>query len=575
MELKMDRVSPSSRLRGGILRYCSFRSLLVALCLALLPGAGGAQTAPGQSAPKSEAAAPGTTLQTAYVVVDGRKLFRVIGVSALPASKRAQNIADRIYRLAADPEFSVDQLVIREAPLGLEIVRGETPVLTIVEGDARLEGVELKVLAAVIGNLIKETVTQFRRERSPGYLAEHALYAAIGTVLLVLLLYFSRRAVRFVVELLEHRYRPKLDRIRAGSFGTVATAQFWQAAARTERALWWLLVLVALYVYTERVLSLFPWTRSVGSWLLELILDPLRTIAGSVFNSIPDLAFLVVLFFVVRYLLNLLRLFFLSVGSGAILLPSFEPDWAVPLYKLVRLLVIVAALVMAYPYIPGSQTDAFKGISVFAGVLFSIGSSSLLANALSGYALLLRRAFMAGDRVKIGEHVGDVVQLRQDCTVLRTPKNEEVTIPNSTVMGTHVVNFSKMAREKKLILHSTVTIGYDAPWRQVEAMLLEAAERTPGLPRDPKPFVLKTALNDFYVNYEINVYCDDASRMPQFYSSLHQNILDAFNEHGVQIMSPHFRAQPEQAVVVPKEKWFEAPAQRDAVDRPGADKEKK
>ena len=565
---------PSSGWRDRIFR-CGFLLWLLAVSF------------PGLSADLSQAPAPrpaeqsrpdpeaGPSLHSAYIVVDGRKLFRVIGVSTFPAEVRAGRIAERIYQVAADPGFTGDQLGIREARIGLDIFVGETKLLTVVDGDARLEGVEPSVLATVIVEAVKEAVTLYRKERSAEYLAEHALYAAIGTVLLALLLYFSRRAVNFVVHWLEQRYRPKLDRIRAGSFGTVATAQFWQAAARTRSALWWLLVFVAIYVYTERVLSLFPWTRRVGAWLLDLILDPLRTIGEAVLQAIPNVGFLVVLFIVVRYLLNLLRLFFLSVGSGAILLPRFEPDWAVPLYKLIKLLVIVAALVMAYPYIPGSQTEAFKGISVFVGVLFSIGSSSLLANALSGYALLLRRAFVAGDRVRVGEHTGDVVQLRQDCTVLRTPKNEEITIPNSVVMGTNVVNYSRMAREKKLILHSTVTIGYDAPWRQVEAMLLEAAARTTGLLHEPKPFVLKTALNDFYVNYEINVYCDDASRMPQFYSNLHQNILDVFNEHGVQIMSPHFRSQPEQAVVVPKEKWFEPPASRNPAGEAETEKEKK
>jgi small-conductance mechanosensitive channel len=221
--------------------------------------------------------------------------------------------------------------------------------------------------------------------------------------------------------------------------------------------------------------------------------------------------------------------------------------------------------VIAYPYIPGSGTDAFKGISVLAGVLVSIGSSNMLGNVIAGYVLIYQKAFHVGDRVMIGEHLGDIVEIKQQVTIMRTVHSEEVVIPNSAVLGSNIVNYSATARTGGFIVYSSVTIGYDTPWRQVEAMLLAAAERTPGLLRDPKPFVLKRALEDFYVKYELNAYSRDASQFLQLYSALHQNILDAFNEHGVQIMSPHFFGQPDHSVVVPREQWFAAPARRPAA----------
>ena len=221
-------------------------------------------------------------------------------------------------------------------------------------------------------------------------------------------------------------------------------------------------------------------------------------------------------------------------------------------------------MVVAYPYIPGSSTDAFKGISVLAGVLFSIGSSSMLGNVIAGYILIYQKAFHVGDRVMIGEHVGDIVEIKNQVTVMRTWHSEEVVIPNSAVLGSKIVNYSATARTGGVLFYSSVTIGYDTPWRQVEAMLLAAAERTPGLLKEPKPFVLKRALEDFYVKYELNAYSVEPSNMLQMYSTLHQNILDEFNEHGVQIMSPHYFTQPDHAVVVPREKWFAAPARRPA-----------
>jgi small-conductance mechanosensitive channel len=223
-------------------------------------------------------------------------------------------------------------------------------------------------------------------------------------------------------------------------------------------------------------------------------------------------------------------------------------------------LVIVFAIIVAYPYIPGSESGAFKGVSLFIGIIFSLGSSSFISNFIAGYSMTYRRAFRVGDRVKLGDQVGDVEQIRLLVTHLRTVKNEEVIVPNSTIMGNEVVNYSSLARNPGLILHTTVGISYDVPWRQVEAMLLEAVARTPGLRREPAPFVLKKELKDFYVTYEVNVYCDTPQKMASLYAEIHGNILDVFNEYGVQIMVPAYEGDPSQPKIVPKERWYADPA---------------
>ncbi len=294
--------------------------------------------------------------------------------------------------------------------------------------------------------------------------------------------------------------------------------------------------------------------------LLAIAIDPLRTMALGLIGLVPNLVFLAILVLVTRYLLKLIRLFFEGVAGGTVTLKEFDPEWAWPTYRLVRLLVIAFAAVVAYPYIPGSGSEAFKGVSLFIGIIFSLGSSSLIGNLIAGYSMTYRRAFRLGDLVKIGEHVGDVERMRLLVTHLRTLKNEEVVVPNSTILGAEVVNYSSMARERGLILHTTVGIGYETPWRQVEAMLLEAAARTPGLRREPAPFVLQNTLGDFCVTYEINVYCDTPRDMPVLYSELHRNILDLFNEYGVQIMTPAYEGDPDQPKVVPKEQWYASPA---------------
>jgi small-conductance mechanosensitive channel len=279
---------------------------------------------------------------------------------------------------------------------------------------------------------------------------------------------------------------------------------------------------------------------------------------------LPSLAFLVVLWFIVRYLLKLIRAFFRGISRGRITLEGFDPDWATPTYKLVRLAVIAFAVVIAYPYIPGSDSMAFKGVSVFAGVLLSLGSSSFIANSIAGLSMTYRAAFHEGDRIKVGDVVGTVEEIKLMVTKVRTPKNEQVIIPNSNILNDNVTNYSHMARRDGVILHTVVGIGYDTPWRQVEAMLLLAAERTAGLKQDPPPFVLQQGLGDFAVNYELNAYSDQEHRMPALYSALHANIQDVFNEHGVQIMSPAYEADPADPKIVPPEKWFEEPAKKPA-----------
>ncbi len=231
---------------------------------------------------------------------------------------------------------------------------------------------------------------------------------------------------------------------------------------------------------------------------------------------------------------------------------------------------VAFALVIAYPHIPGSGSEAFKGITLILGLVFSLGSPSVIGNMVAGQSLAFRRAFKLGDRVKIGEHIGDVAQMRLLSTYLRSPKNEEIVIPNQLIVNSEVVNFSTLARSSSgLILHTIVGIRYETPWRQVEAMLLEAAARTPELLKQPPPFVLQKTLGTFAVDYEINAYCDNPARMFLMYTALHRNILDVFNEYDVQIMTPAYEGDPETRKVVPREQWFAAPAEAKATTTNG------
>jgi len=542
----------------------SHRSFVKTIAVMLLAGAlGFALPALGAEtqAAKDGAADTGADLPAAPVEIDGHVLFRVRGTSVLPAEKRAAAIVGRIETLAADGDLPVEAAHAVEFESGTGIFVGNQRVLVVLDADAQLESVDRRVLASTIVYGIQEAITRYRQERSREALVRKAARAIIAStilaVLFALVLWFSRR----LHAALESRYRQRVHSVGIQSFQIVRAEQIWDALQRLISGARVIVLFVAGFIYLQYVLTLLPWTRGTANRLLGYILDPLGVMGRGIVKEIPDMFFLAILFSITRYLLKLVHLFFAAVGRGEVALSGFDPEWAESTYKLVRVVAVVFTLVVAYPYIPGSDSEAFKGISIFIGIIFSLGSSSAIANLIAGYLMTYRRAFRVGDRVKIGETMGDVVETRLQVTHLKTIKNEEVIIPNSTILNNEVVNYSSLARRDGLILHATVDIGYGTPWRQVEAMLLMAAQRTAGLMKEPVPFILQQALGGFAVTYELNVYCDNAQSMARTYTALRRNILDVFNEYGVQIMTPAYEGDPEAPKVVRKEDWFNAPAQ--------------
>ncbi len=502
-----------------------------------------------------------TEEMSAPVIVDGTVLFRVRGTSAYPADKRAAIVAQRIVSLAADPGFNREQLRVDNAQPDVAVVMaGNALLMAVYDADARLEGVTPHILAASIGIRVGEAVDAWRLDRAPATLGRNALFAAGATVAFGLALWISLLLFRRTRRLKAGRLGKKVQDVNVLGFKIFGAQQLWGFLGGALKLAWIVSIFVAAYLYLSSVLMMFPWTRGFASNLIARLVDPLRTIGHGLIEALPNVVFLIALYFLTRYALKLIRLFFENIAEGKVALSDFEQDWAIPTYRLVKILVVAFAVVVAYPYIPGSSSEAFKGVSLFIGVIFSLGSSSVISNMIAGYTMIYRRVFKVGDRVRIGEFLGDVDQVRMLVTYLRTVKNEIVAIPNSTIINGEVVNYSSLARKTGLILHTTVGIGYETPWRQVEAMLIEAAARTPGLLREPPPFVLHKTLGDFCVAYEVNAFCNDSHAMDLLYTELHRNVLDLFNEYGVQIMTPAYEGDPEQPKVVPREQWYAAPA---------------
>ena len=532
------------------------RRAVLHMCLAAAVTAGTAQIH-AQTPPP---AAVEAEVPTAPVEIDGATLFRVRGVSAYPAEARAQAIQSRIVDAARNSAVALEAIQIVPAGDSLRIVAKGQTLAVVVDADAALEGVSKTDLATLHLQRIREAIADYRTAR-----AAHALRrAAIDTLIATLVLAAAVAGLVFFWRWFDGLVRGRVDaRIKTvgiQSFEVVRAEQIRGMFRSLLLAVRALVLLTAVLIYLGVVLAEWPWTRGLSHGVAGFALGPLRTIAGGIVANVPRLVFLAVLYVIVRVALRLIRLFFESVGSGAVTLTNFDPDWAQPTYKLTRLAVVAFALVVAYPYIPGSQSDAFKGVSLFIGIVFSLGSSTAISNMIAGYMMTYRRAFKVGDRVKIGDTTGEVIETRLQVTHLRTLKNEEVIIPNSQILADAVVNYGSLMRDRGLVLHTEVGIGYETPWRQVEAMLIAAANRTAGISADPRPFVLEKQLGDFAVTYELNVYCHDVQSMMQLYSELHRNILDLFNEYGVQIMTPAYEGDPEVPKVVPRKDWYAAPA---------------
>ncbi len=524
---------------------------MLAICIAILfPDISRGQDANDVDAPSSD-----MRKNVAPVKVDGVVLFYISGTASSPAEQRAVTISNRIEKVADNPYISANSLKIITEEDRLKIYVGNEFLLNVYDADAKAEGLNRAVFGEVIHKKITASINTYRHERSRSALVEKSLYALFAAVLMAGILLVLLWLIRRINIALQNQIKTRIDTLENKSFNLIRSNQLWKAIQIFFQTIKIITVIIVIALFLQYILGLFPWTNSIAAYTLELFLHPILSAGKGFIAFLPSLAFLIVIFFVTRYLLKLIKLLFTGLSQGGMEIKNFDPEWAMPTYKILRIFVIAFAVIIAYPYIPGSDSSAFKGVSVFLGVLFSLGSSSFIGNVIAGYSMTYRRAFKKGDRIQVDEQVGFVEEQKLLITRLRSHKNEEIVIPNSVLLNSNIINFSSKARKDGLILHTSVGIGYETPWRQVDAMLILAADRTNGLLKQPSPFVLKKSLGDFAVTYEINAYCNDAANVNKYYNDMHQNILDVFNENNVQIMTPAYEGDPETPKVVPRDQW--------------------
>lgn len=485
-----------------------------------------------------------TPAQGTVVVFHGQELFTVqAGLGAFSAKDRAKAVMDRLADLERNPFLPIPPLAIQEDGNITEVLAGDRILFTVTDADATAAGKPRAELAQA-----RLTALQAMLEKQgPWNRIKSVLIAVLLTLLVTVGAWFAYRLVTRFFQAARRRIEAtlvdKVARLKFQDFELLSRERAQGMLAFFARVVETAVLLVLGYIYLSIVFSLFPWTRGLAHQLLQLLLTPIVAAGKAIFAYLPNLFFLAVIVIGTRYTLKLIGMVFGAITDGKLRFASFHADWADPTLKLVRFLIVAFSLVLAFPYLPGSNSDAFKGVSLFVGVLFSLGSSTAMGNIVAGVMITYMRPFKVGDRIKIGETVGDVVERTALVTRIRTIKNVDVNVPNATVLGSEIHNFSTCAQDQGLILHTTVTIGYDAPWRTVHDLLINAALATEGILESPKPFVLQTSLDDFYVSYQINAFTNQPNRMAVIYSGLHSNIQEKFNEGGVEILSPHYRAE--------------------------------
>jgi len=497
----------------------------------------------------------GVRQDVAAVKLDGKVLFYVRGISSFPAELRAATISKRLRKAASDRSILVDSIKIIEVQDRTMVYAGKEFVMNIYDPDALLESIDRSVLSGIIHQRIVDAIKLFRHDRIPSVLLRKSLFAVGAIVLYSGILLFFFWLFKIINIALEKLIRKRVESVENKSYKLIRSDQLWNIFHNLVKIIRFLIIFFLSAALILYLLDLFPWTKAIRVFITDIFINPLRTFGKGVYNFLPSLAFLIIIFLFTRYILKLVNMLASGVDKGTIVIRNFDAEWAKPTIRIVKIFIIAFSVVVAYPYIPGSGTNAFKGISVFLGLIFSLGSSSFIGNLIAGYSMIYRRAFKKGDLIKAGEHIGFVEEQQILVTRLRSFKDEEIVIPSSVLLNSNILNYSSRAKKSGVILHTKVGIGYETPWRQVDAMLKLAASRTEGLLKEPAPFVLKESLGDFAVNYEINAYCQDISQILVIYNNLHQNILDIFNENDVQIMTPAYMNDPEIPKVVSRDKW--------------------
>lgn len=479
----------------------------------------------------------------APLIIDGDTLLVIYARKGgmLPQARVAA-VKSKINDVGKRLTMFVDSIYVFDSEVSSDVMVGEDVILSVTDLDALWMGTERLALAEQYRDAISKKVHELHDTYGLQQKLQSMGWVALIIAVMVLLIWgiiwlfrlwkfsITRKLLRTIKSVSIKNY-PLLDTHRLGI-----------AIIFVFNLVRLLLIFLVLLIAVPLMFSIFPETKTFTYTVFSFVWDPLTDIFKSIVAYLPKLFKIAVIIFCFHYLLKIIRYFANEIAVGRLKINGFYTDWAMPTYTILRILLYSFMLVMIWPLLPSSDSEIFQGVSVFIGVIVSLGSTSVVGNVMAGLVMTYMRPFHIGDFIRFGDTDGEVIEKTMLVTRIRTRKNEIITIPNSNLLGAQTSNFTSSAHRYGVIVHTKITIGYDEPWKKIEQLLLNAADATDGIKRTPKPFVRITSLDDFYVEYEINGYTERTKSIPVIYSTLHQNILDSFHTAGVEIMSPHIEA---------------------------------
>jgi small-conductance mechanosensitive channel len=464
-------------------------------------------------------------------------------VGSFTIAERAEAISQRIEKIGSQLIFQPDSMrVIEEENTHFVAYGSDFLIITVTDKDALWNHTTREALAESYKTSIINAIKRYKQETSFVNIAKEVGLALLVILFTGLIIYLILKGFRWINIKIQQQEGKYIKGIQLKNYTLFDSSRQVKVIQRIAIFFKWIIIFVLVYTALPLLFSIFPWTANIANHLTGYILNPIKKIGWALWDYLPNLFTIIILWIFFHYIQKIYHFLKDEIEKGHLKIEGFYPEWANPTFQIVRVLHYAFLFILIFPFLPGSESPIFKGVSVFLGFLFTFGSAGSLSNIIAGIVLTYMRQFTLGDRVKIGEVTGDVIEKSLLVTRIKTIKNEIISIPNTTVMSSHTINYSAEAKVNGLILHTTVTIGYDCPWRTVHEALLKAAEKTEDVLKEPKPFVLQTSLDDFYISYQLNVYSRQANNQSKVYSHLHQNIQDCCNEAGIEIMSPHYRA---------------------------------
>ena len=477
------------------------------------------------------------------VIAHSDTLFHIKNkLSSLSASERAQRTSGKVEALAEDLLFVSDSLITENDSTLIAIVYKGDVLLSLSKADADSLNMDREVMAKAYQEIIINNIQQYKSETDLPELLKRAGLGLLILIVLGLCIYFLNKYSNRFNAWLRVKLHQKITGFKIKNYELINRKNELLLISKVLNLIKLIVIIILIYLTLPIVFRLFPWTKPWSDSLIGFVLNPLKNIFNGIIDFIPKLITIAVIVIVFHYIKRAIKFLSDEIAAEKLKINGFYPDWAKPTFNIVRIVLNAFMLVVIWPFIPGSNSEIFKGVSVFLGLLISFGSSSAISNGVAGMVITYMRPFKIGDIVKIGDTTGAVQEKSLLVTRILTFKNEVITIPNSAILNGNTVNYSSMASQDGLVLHTTVTLGYDIPWTTAHELLIKAAMASEGVVKEKAPFVLQTSLEDWYVSYQLNAYIDNPKRMPAIYSEIHKHIHITFDEAGVEIMSPHYQA---------------------------------